>query len=75
MQDATQGEPIIIQVVVDTMRRNGLVVLNPMAHPLDCGYAADVELTDNVRWAGPLLPPKQLRAESMQVCYDRIEHG
>ena len=67
MQEAAEAKPIIIQIVGDTMRSHGLVVLIPMARPIDCGYAADLELTDRAQWAGPLLPPKQLRGESMRV--------
>ena len=60
MQEETAAEPIIIQVVPDTVRLLSLVMLVPMARPLDCGYAADLGLTDTAKWAGPLLPPKCL---------------
>lgn len=62
MQDDTEAEPIIIQVVTDTVKSPGFVVLVPMARPLDCGYAADLELIDTAKWAGPLRPPKPLKA-------------
>jgi len=58
MQDATEPEPIIVQVVTDAMKSPGLVVLVPMVRPVDCGYAADLDLTDNVKWVGPLESPK-----------------
>ena len=64
MHDETETEPIIVQVVADTVNSAGLVVLVPMARPLDCGYAADLEITDTAKWAGPLLPPKELRGRS-----------
>ena len=73
MQEATEAEPVIIQVVADTMRSHGLVVLIPMARPIDCGYAADLEITENAQWAGPLLPPKQLMAYEPEIPFDRVE--
>ena len=36
-----------VQVVADAVKSPGLVVLVPMVRPVDCGYALDLELTDN----------------------------
>ena len=74
MQEATEAEPIIIQVVADTIRSHNLVVLIPMARPGDCGYAVDLELLDHAQWAGPILAPQPLRSRKPDAP-DRPRHA